>query len=67
MTTYDFKPSREFAWFLGLTAAVSVLQVLINFDPSKVADWKFWAVSLGAGAVRAVAGGALAWIASKKV
>ena len=60
---YDFKKAQEFGWFLFVAASTSVLQILVDFNPDKVQDWKLWAIGLGAGAVRAVAAATLAWIA----
>lgn len=59
---YDFKRWPELAWVAGVAAAVAVLQVLMEFDPGAIVDWKTWAVSIGAGAVRAAAGAAIAVI-----
>ena len=65
MPTYDFKPTSEFFWFLFVTALVQSFQVLKDFDPATITDWKAWAIALGAGAVRAVAGAALGWITKR--
>lgn len=52
--TYTFKPIELF--WAALTAVVTVvLQALITFDPSEIADWRLWAIGIGAGAVRAAA------------
>lgn len=52
--TYTFKPIELF--WAGLTAVVTVvLQALITFDPAEIADWRLWAIGIGAGAVRAAA------------
>lgn len=57
---YEFKAWDELLWMVGVSAAVAGLQVLVDFDPAQIADWKFWLVSLGAGMVRAAAGAAIA-------
>lgn len=67
MPSYSFKVTAEFWWFVFVTAVVSVLQVLVVFDPAKVADWKTWVIALGAGALRAAAGAALSYIGVKKL
>ncbi len=59
---YDFKRLEEMAWASLTAAAVFAVQVLTSFDPDTVTDWKTWAVSLGAGAVRAAAAAVLARI-----
>ena len=63
--TYEFKRWDELAWAALVAAAVAVLQVLAAFDPAKVSDWRLWAVSLGAGALRAAAGALLTRLATK--
>ena len=57
---YEFKAWAELAWAVGVTASVAVLQLLVEFDPTQVSDWRFWVISLGGAAVRAAAGGAIA-------
>lgn len=56
---YEFKRLQEYAWAGIVAALVFGLQVLVEFDPDKVTDWKAWAIALGAGMVRAVAGALL--------
>ena len=60
--TYVFKAKQELIWGVAIAAAVSVLQVLSDFEPSKIVSWQTWAIALGAGAVRAAAGAALAFM-----
>ena len=67
MPAYDFKVTAEFWWFVLVTIIVSVMQVMVTFDPSKVTDWKTWAVALAAGAVRSAAGAVLSYIGAKKL
>lgn len=57
---YDFKIAQETAWVAAVAAGVAVLQVLKEFDPAIVTDWRTWAVALGAGMVRAAAAAVLA-------
>lgn len=59
---YDYKKLQELGWMLATAAGTTLLQVLIDFDPAKVSDWKLWAISLGAGAVRAIAAAGLVWL-----
>jgi hypothetical protein len=60
--TYRFKALPELYWSV-LTAAATVLLIeLVSLDPDGVADWRKWAVALGAGIVRAAAGAALDWL-----
>lgn len=48
-------------WWAVLTAvAVSILQVLAEFEPAAITDLKTWGIAVGAGAVRAAAVAALA-------
>lgn len=58
--TYTFKLGPEMAWAVAVAAVVAVLQVLVEFDPSAITDWRAWAIALGASAVRAAAGAAIA-------
>jgi hypothetical protein len=64
---YHFRPTTEFGWFLAVTAIVFLLQAFVSFDPAKITDWHAWAVALGAGLVRAVAGGGLYYITRRVV
>jgi|6_EtaG_2_1085325.scaffolds.fasta_scaffold02358_2 hypothetical protein len=57
---YDFKRLDELAWAAGVAAVIFAAQVLVEFDPDKIADWQTWAVSIAAGAIRAAAGAVLA-------
>lgn len=57
--TYRFKPRAELVWFVAVAAGAAVLQVLVDFDPANVADWRTYVVALGAAGVRAAAGAAL--------
>lgn len=54
--TYDFKGAQELAWGAAVAAATYLLTVLVTFDPETITDWRAWAIALGAGTVRAVAG-----------
>ena len=56
MGTYDFKAWQELAWAAGVAALTFGLTVLVTFDPETITDWRAWAISLGAGAIRAAAG-----------
>ena len=49
---YMFKWVQETAWFATLAASVFLFTTLS--DLATISDWKTWAVSLGAGAVRVV-------------
>lgn len=61
---YEFKVGPEVA-FAALTAVcIFLLQVAAGWDPLAVSDWREWAVTLLGGAVRAAAGGALAFLAA---
>ena len=49
-----------------VAGSVPVFEALVNFDPAAIADWRAWAVGIGAGFVRQVAVFALAQIASRR-
>lgn len=57
---YNFKILEELAWAGVVAVGITVLTVLVTFDPEKIADWETWFVGLGGGAVRAFAAAALA-------
>lgn len=61
--TYNFKKLEEFGWFVAVSALTFAFTFFSDFNPDKISDWHLWAVSLGAGLVRAVAGAALAGLA----
>lgn len=46
-------------WVLT-AAAVPVLEALVTFEPTEVADWRLWGLGLGAAAVRSVSAAVLA-------
>lgn len=58
---YEWKMAPELAWIAAVAAGVAALQVLEQFDPAAIHDWRMWGVALGAGAVRAAAGALLAF------
>jgi hypothetical protein len=64
---YEFKSLEELAWFVLVAAATVLFQVLAEFDPSTIEDWRTWFIALGAAMVRAAAGAALAWLARRGV
>lgn len=64
---YEFKALEELGWFVLVAVATVVLQALVEFDPSRIDDWRAWAVGVGAAAVRAGAGAALAWLGKQAV
>ena len=58
---YTFKLKKEAVWFVVVAMIVALLEILVRFDPAAVTDWKLWLVSLGAAAVRAGSGAAIAY------
>ena len=54
--TYDTKPLQELVWGGVVAGLTFTLTVLVTFDPETITDWRAWAIALGAGVVRAVAG-----------
>ena len=55
---YDFKFWEEALWAGAIAALLVVLTALTGLE--NVDDWRTWAVSLGGGVARAVAGAILA-------
>jgi len=56
--SYEFKRWPELAWAALVAAVIALGQVVIATDPSKVEDWRLWAIT-AAGALARAAGGAL--------
>jgi hypothetical protein len=56
---YVWKRGEEIAWIALVAVVVFVLEILVEFDPDAISDWRLWAISLGAGCVRAAAGAIL--------
>lgn len=54
--TYDFKKAEEFGWAVAVAVSIFILDILVNFDPAAVNDWRTWLVALAGGAIRAAAG-----------
>ena len=63
---YNFKKSEELGWAVAVAVGIFVLDILIQFDPAVVTDWRAWAVAILGGTVRAGAAGALAYIQATK-
>lgn len=57
---YDFKIVQELIWAGIVAVGITLLTVLVTFEPSEIGDWETWAVSLGGGLVRAFAAAVLA-------
>lgn len=58
--TYRFKILEELVWAGLVAVGITLLTVLVTFEPSQIGDWKTWVVGLGGGAVRAFAAAILA-------
>ncbi len=65
--TYNFKPLAELGWFVIVAIVTQVMQILVDFDPTLVTDWRAWLVALGAAAVRALAGAVLSWLGKRAI
>jgi hypothetical protein len=57
---YNYKFLQEVLWAGAVAVGITLLTVLVTFDPEQVTDWQTWAVGLGGGAVRAFAAAVLA-------
>ena len=63
--TYQWKSLPEAYWSVLTALFVAAAQIAVEFDPSRITDWKVWAVA-GAGAlVRAAGGGLLAYLTKR--
>lgn len=60
--TYKFRPWQELFWGVMVAGAVVLLLELVGLQPEAVSDWRTWAVALGGGMIRAMAGAALDYI-----
>ncbi len=59
---YEFKP--EEIWWAVLTGVVIfAFQLLADFDPATITDWRVWGVAAVGGAVRAGAAAGLVAVA----
>ena len=64
---YQFKPRAEFMWAIINGALVAVAQLLVDFQPEIITDWRMWAIT-GVGAIaRAVGVSLLAVIGKAKI
>lgn len=63
--SYHFKIRAETIWFVAVAVLTVLMTALVQFDPDKIADWRAWAIGLGAACVRAAAGAVLALLAPK--
>lgn len=61
---YRFLVREETIWAVVVAVLTVLLQALVAFDPAEIADWRAWAVGLGAAMVRAAAGALLALLAT---
>lgn len=59
---YRFRPLDELLWSVVVAGATVLLIELVGLHPEAITDVQSWAVALGAGIVRAMAGAALDWI-----
>ena len=59
---YHYRALQELFWFAGVAVVTVLLQTFLTFEPNEIQDWRLWAVGLGAAAVRAFAGAAIAWL-----
>lgn len=57
--TYATKWGEEAIWGAVVAGVTFILTVLATFDPETITDWRAWAIALGAGTVRAIAGALL--------
>ena len=44
---------REALTFVGITMLATLLQAMVELDPSKIEDWRTWAVGVGMAVARA--------------
>ncbi len=57
---YEFKRSKELAWFAAVAAGTFLLVLAVDFDPDTIGDWQAYVVAAGAGMLRAAAAAVLA-------
>lgn len=56
---YEFKWAQELFWAVLTACAFVLFEMMVTFDPEKVADWGIWAVALAGALVRAAGAAAL--------
>ena len=52
---YDFKRSKELAWFAAVAAGTFLLVLAADFDMDTITDWKAYGIAAVSGAIRAAA------------
>lgn len=50
---YNLKLREELVWGLIVAVTTYLLQVLVEFKPEIISDWRAWGIALAAGMVRA--------------
>ena len=58
---------KELLIGVGIAVAMTAFQVLVDFDPSTVTDWRTWTISGGAALVRSAAQAGLQAITTWKL
>lgn len=56
---------QELVLALVVAAAMALLQILVEFDPSEIKDWRLWAISLASSCIRSASQAALTVIARR--
>ena len=64
---YQIKPGPEIIWAVLIGAAVAIAQILVDFQPEVITDWKLWAVASIGAVVRAVGVSVLAALGKARV
>jgi hypothetical protein len=57
-----FHAWQELFWSVLISGATVLLIELAAFDPGAISDARVWAIALGSGVLRSMAGAALDWI-----
>lgn len=62
MMTYNFKALPELLFALFVALITWVFQLLLDFNPDTVTDWKTWAIAAAGGLARAIGAAGIAWL-----
>lgn len=64
---YQFKPNQELLWAVYTALVLAIGQILVDFEPETITDWRFWAINAAGALARAVGATIIAFIGRRAV
>lgn len=64
---YQFKPNQEIVWAIVTAAVLAIAQILMEFDPATIGDWRFWAINASGAVARAIGAAIVAYVTKRAV